>query len=1166
MMPRPDLAPEQVPEPRRTTLHRALGRAAPGQRRPWLLAAVGLLFLHLGNPLAWGHTLPDWWFPPVGVGLVLVAWLGPRAVLLVFADVLLVAVQAWLRGTPTLWGDSWRAIPGAFAEALVLSAEVLAAWYCYHTLGRGSRRLGDPRSATLFLIFVPTFTVGVFASVLALAGWVLDPEPTPLARWVSIFWLSHALGVLAVAPPLLATLTPWLVRHRFARSETPVQAADAEEPRQMSWGDMAEITAMALLLAFLSLLQAFINSRPGIAGWQLWGLPLLVIVWASLRHGLRGGTIMASSSVGAPLLLLGLLLAPASAHPFQEFVESLNPIHPILQANLLAECSTALLAAAAANYIRLSEARYRQVVTRIPMVLYSARVTQRPADGRPPHAEVTFVSPAARTLLGADPATLLGDYARWLTRVHPDDQEVLVAALAQLGREDRPVTCEYRLASEGTLPARAGLALTPPDGSRVIAVAPPPEDQRWVRDTLAPQYSAAGELEGWDGVLSDITVQRALADDLRRTTSMFHALVANLPAGVFFVQGEAGRPILVNARARQLLGQREDAAAGLSHLAAVYHLCRPDGTPYPTDELPVTAALRRGVTGMRDDIVVHRPDGQCLPLITWAAPIDLGGLGQHDAAVWVFEDLSALRQAEEALRESEARLRAVIETMAEGVIVLDDHGLILECNPAACAILGRDANSLQGGPFLGPGDGRLAADGSPFPADRDPALLCLREGEPVHNVVIGLPEKGATRWLLVNAVPLAVPQPYQKAARVVVTFADVTDHRRALEVVRASEEKYRELVETLPIMLLQLDAAGRTTYMNPAAQAATGYGPEEMRAGADWDIIVQPGDSPRVREALARVLDGQTARLELCYRAKDGADKVGYVLMEPRRQDGRVVGSTALVVDMTRERQLEADLQRAQRLELIGRVASGIAHDFNNLLTVVLTLAELAQNSLPPEHPARDDLRRISYAGEQAANLAHQLLTFSKQRRVVPQRIDVNRVATRTLELLRATLPRGIHIEPTLADVELPVQADEMQLQQVLMNLCLNARDAMPRGGHLAVRTEAVAGNGQGPGDWVRLSVQDDGEGIPEDLQVRIFDAFFSTKERGTGLGLAMVRQIVEGFGGRVEVASRVGEGARFDVWLPREGPTTPLSPGGSHPSGSSGIGRRSDDEGSMPT
>jgi PAS domain S-box-containing protein len=1185
---------EQAPAPP-SAVQQLIRRLAPAGWRPWLLAGLGLLALHAGNPLAWRHPLPEWWFPPVGVGLVLVAWLGPWAVLLLFADILLVAVQARLVGTLTIWGHGWLGVVGPVIEAGILSAEVLAAWGCYYTIGRGSRRLADPRSATLFLVLVPTLAAGAFALLLALAGWALDTKSSGLLRWLGLFWLSHALGFLAVAPPLLAALTPWLVRHHAARPDPPARAADSEEPRRLTRGAIAEIAFMALLLAALSLRDVAVSIQPLKAGLQMWGLPMLVIVWASLRHGQRGGTIVASSAVCAPLLVGGLFLPPGSSDPFQELFNLSDPFRPILQANLLAECSTALLAAAAFNWVRLSEARYREVVTRIPVVLYSARVRQ-PGDGRmPPLVDVIFVSPAARDVFDAEPSTLLGDYTSWLARVHPADREVLLAAVAQLAREPRPITCEYRLiaADDGEKEASS---------SSVLRL---PATTRWVRDTLAPQYGRGWQLEGWDGVLSDITEQRELADDLRRTTSMFHALVANLPAGVFFVQGQAGLPILVNARARHLLGQREDPGAGLSQLVPVYRLCRPDGTPYPTDELPVAAALRRGVTGMRDDIVVHQPDGQRLPLVTWAAPIDLGGKGQHDAAVWVFEDLSALRQAEAARRESEARLRTIIETMAEGLIVLDDRAAILECNPAACAILGRGADELRGRSFLDPSWSCVGEDGAPLPPEHHPALLSLRQHQPVSNVVVGIPgrvdsgqwivdrqenssrptahyPRPTMRWLLVNAMPLTVPRPQQKAARVVVTFADVTEHRRALEVVRASEEKYRELVETLPIALIQFDADRRTAYVNPAAKDTTGYGPQEMRAFADWEAIVNPADAPPLRAAYARAFDGTTQRIELRYRARDGSEKVGYVLLEPRRHDGRRAGVTALVVDVTRERQLEADLQRAQRLELIGRLASGIAHDFNNLLTVVLTLAELARNSLPEDHPTRDDLRRISYAGEQAANLAHQLLAFSKQRRAAPKRIDVNRVAGRTLELLRATLPKAIHIEPTLAAGELPVQADEMQVQQVLMNLCLNARDAMPRGGRLQVRTEAVDsgqrtvdrkdgdGNGSslptahGPlptGKWVRLSVQDNGEGIPEDLQGRIFDAFFSTKERGTGLGLAMVRQIVEGFGGHVAVSSRPGEGARFDVWLPRETDGQPAQP-----PGSSGTGRLSGEVGSMPT
>jgi PAS domain-containing protein len=203
------------------------------------------------------------------------------------------------------------------------------------------------------------------------------------------------------------------------------------------------------------------------------------------------------------------------------------------------------------------------------------------------------------------------------------------------------VTCEYRLRQEGG----GGREEGPGEGPSSL---PPSPSERWVRDVLAPHRDEHGRLVGWKGVVTDITEQRALAHDLRRTTSMFHALVANLPAGVFFVQGPHGRPILVNARARQLLGRCEDAAAGLDHLSEVYHLFRPDGTPYPVEELPVVRALRQGSTTMCNDVVVHRPDGRRIPLITWAAPVSLAGTGQRgeSAAVWVLQDLTAVRRSD----------------------------------------------------------------------------------------------------------------------------------------------------------------------------------------------------------------------------------------------------------------------------------------------------------------------------------------------------------------------------------------------------------------------------------------------------------------------------------------------------------------------------------------
>jgi signal transduction histidine kinase len=218
-----------------------------------------------------------------------------------------------------------------------------------------------------------------------------------------------------------------------------------------------------------------------------------------------------------------------------------------------------------------------------------------------------------------------------------------------------------------------------------------------------------------------------------------------------------------------------------------------------------------------------------------------------------------------------------------------------------------------------------------------------------------------------------------------------------------------------------------------------------------------------------------------------------------------------------------------------------VAHDFNNLLGVVLNLTDLARGHLPRDHPVHADLRRITEAGEQAAGLASQLLAFSKQRPAPARRLDLNQIVRRTLDLLRATLPGTIRLEQCLADDRTDIYADETQVQQVLMNLCLNARDAMPRGGVLRVTTQAETSappNGAVPGRTpaerrVRLAVEDTGQGISEELRGRIFEPFFSTKDGGTGLGLAVVQQIVESYGGRIEVQSKAGQGSRFDIHWP---------------------------------
>jgi PAS domain-containing protein len=583
------------------------------------------------------------WFAPLAIGIALIAWLGPPAALLVAADGVLVGLQAWVMSGADSFAAAVAQVGQGLGEGALTALQAWISWYLYARITRGTGYLGDPRAATVFLVVVPGLVIGIGSFVhVGLAfglGWTAPGFDGDFGTALTTLWVSRALGVLVVTPLLLVTATPLLVRCRWVRPARWQLPHDRSRAPSWRWTEWVELAVLATGTGLVGLVLAVAYGRGEVTSWHLWGLPLLFIVWASLRHGIRGG-----SAVAATAAILCQLSNPWAGAGSAWTLP--------LQGNLLAQCVTALLTGASICWIRINEGRYRQVVGQIPVVLYSARFAPTGAAERDAVAEITFVSPACRLLLGREPEELHGDLGRWLECIHPDDRELLRAAISQLRLTPKPVTYEYRVAwpsRERTEPS-PGSAEAPIQAEGPVpaflrpSVAVPDLGGRWVRDTLVPQLGSDGRLEGWDGVVEDITEQRALAQDLRRTTSMLQALVANLPTGVFFVHAPTGQPILVNTRARQLLGQREELAAGLNQLAHVYRLHRPDGTPYPPEDLPVTRAVRKGITSVRDDIVVHRVDGRRIRLVTWAAPIDLGGQGRWDAAVWVMEDWTALHQ------------------------------------------------------------------------------------------------------------------------------------------------------------------------------------------------------------------------------------------------------------------------------------------------------------------------------------------------------------------------------------------------------------------------------------------------------------------------------------------------------------------------------------------
>jgi signal transduction histidine kinase len=978
-------------------------RSTPPSDRRWVLVLIGLVVFHLSLLLP-GHE-KQVWLPAVGLGLALVAWTGLWAALPLAADFFVV------RGLVT---ENWAL---AFFEAVLLGGQLAGSWWCYRYVANGTRRLEDPRSATLFLILVPGGVAGLAGLAEALAYAAVGPaEPAELAFWTraALEWIVRALGILVLVPLLLTLLSPLLVRLGMATPDPVVKQPGGMHPTDWTLGELVEVLGLTAGAIVLSTVLAILQSHHVPVNLHLWGFTLLLIVWTGLRQGLRGGALAAGASAGVALALVGFLGGQGKdAGPFQGI--------------MMAQCSVALLVGASAGWIRASEARYRQVVGHIPVVLYSVRLprgTPAPTPRKPlgptllQAAEVTLVSPASRVVFEAEPNDLLGSYAAWTERIVTEDRELVIASLAQLSLQKQPVTCEYRLmVKKGTGTVSSGEA-RPDTGVNPLLPTPlaRPSHERWVRETMVPQYDGNDKLAGWEGVVEDITAQRHLAHDLRVTGGMLQALVTNLPTGVFFVQGPNGRVLLMNARAKKLLGQRESFAPGLQHIPRSYRLYRLDGSEYPWEELPVCRALQQGITCMVNDMVVHRPDGRRVPLVSWAAPVDLQGFGQADAAVWVLEDLTALQQAESARLETEQRLRVLLENLAEGVIVLNAQGTIIESNPAAGRILGVPADKLRGRTFLCPEQGCLRNDGSDFPAEEQPDRLALRTSKPLRNVVLGMPTPppdNGHRWLLVNAMPLPPLNSAIHPGRLVVSFSDVTEQRKSLE-----------------------------------------------------------------------------------------------------------------------------DMQRAQRLELMGRLAGGTIHDFNNLLTVMTGVAELARANLPSEHAVAADLGRIMEAGEQAGRLAGQLLAFSKPRRHVSQPVDLNGVVGHTMSLLERVLPANITIQTTLAR-DATVRADETQLKQVMMNLCLNARDAMPSGGVLALRTEVVhdtspsSANGGPPSAWVKLTVLDSGVGMDEAMKAKLFEPFYTTKERGTGLGLPVVKQIVESYNGRVAVVSQPGQGTSMILWLP---------------------------------
>jgi two-component system cell cycle sensor histidine kinase/response regulator CckA len=374
-------------------------------------------------------------------------------------------------------------------------------------------------------------------------------------------------------------------------------------------------------------------------------------------------------------------------------------------------------------------------------------------------------------------------------------------------------------------------------------------------------------------------------------------------------------------------------------------------------------------------------------------------------------------------------------------------------------------------------------------------------------------------------------------------------HRFRMHAV-AREELFRLIGENAADMIAVVTVDGQRLYNSPSYEKVLGYSPEELGRTSAYDQI-HPDDREAVLAAAREARSNAVGRrVEYRIRHKNGDWHVlESTASAVRNAEGKVEKLVIVNRDITERKQLEQQLVLSQKLDAIGRLSGGVAHDFNNILGVIIGYSEALQEKFAPEDPYREAVDEIQKAGKRAASLTQQLLAFSRKQVLEPKVLDLNAVVTDVEKMLRRLIGEDIELKITACPKLGMVKTDRGQIEQVILNLAVNARDAMPRGGELKIETanaelteiDAKRYRYVVPGQYVMLQVSDTGRGMDEELQSHIFEPFFTTKEtgKGTGLGLATVYGVIKQSGGYIWVESQPGKGARFNIYLRRVEGTT---------------------------
>jgi PAS domain S-box-containing protein len=503
-----------------------------------------------------------------------------------------------------------------------------------------------------------------------------------------------------------------------------------------------------------------------------------------------------------------------------------------------------------------------------------------------------------------------------------------------------------------------------------------------------------------------------------------------------------------------------------------------------------------------------------------------------------------LKRAEEAMRESEEKFRDLYDHAPVGYHEYDKEGRITKVNRTDLEMLGYTAEELIGQPIWKLNVGEEIV--------REQVLAKLAGAlPPGQNLERIYKKKDGTIFPVLIQDRLTLDEKGQISG-IRCTIQDITEHKQSEEALRQSEERYRTILENIEDGYYEVDLPGNFTFFNDSLCRMLGYSRDEL-IGMGNDRYTDQENRKKLFQAFNRVYrTGEPVKgFDWEVIRKDGRKLYGEVSVSLiRSSTGEPVGFRGIARDITERKRAEKEmaalqeqLTQSQKMEAVGRLAGGIAHDFNNLLTVIKGYTQLSLLDLKENNPLWENIQEIQKATERAANLTRQLLAFSRRQILDPKVLDLNSLLRDTEKMLRRMIGEDIELVTRLSEGLGKVKIDPGQIEQVVLNLAVNARDAMPSGGKLTIETAnaqsdegyALTHLGLTPGHYVRLSVSDTGVGMSREVQEKAFDPFFTTKEKGkgTGLGLSTVHGIVTQSGGKIWVYSDPGHGTTFKIYFP---------------------------------